>query len=159
VLLARWLSRSDTDNDNESRALKSAAKTTPITATPVASDKTSVLDMSIIERIREMEQRGAARLLERLIETYTTTATKLMADAELALAQSDPVMVRHAVHTLKSSSANVGATLLSERFGAIEVHVRGGKTQQAEHEWPEVRVEYARVVQALRNLLTVENTA
>ncbi len=157
VLLARWLSRSDTDN--ESRALKSAAKTTPITATPVASDKTSVLDMSIIERIREMEQRGAARLLERLIETYTTTATKLMADAELALAQSDPVMVRHAVHTLKSSSANVGATLLSERFGAIEVHVRGGKTQEAEHEWPEVRVEYARVVQALRNLLTVENTA
>ena len=87
ALLARWLPRSDTDN--ESRALKPAAKTTPVTATPVASDKTSVLDMSIIERIREMEQRGAARLLERLIETYTTTATKLMADAELAIAQSD----------------------------------------------------------------------
>jgi HPt (histidine-containing phosphotransfer) domain-containing protein len=68
-------------------------------------------------------------------------------------------MVRHAVHTLKSSSANVGATLLSERFGAIEVHVRGGKTQQAEHEWPAVGAEYLRVVQALRNLLTVENTA
>ncbi len=106
-----------------------------------------------------MEQRGAARLLERLIDTYTSTATKLMADAELALAHRDAVMVRHAAHTLKSSSANVGATLLSQCFGAIEVHARGGKTQEAEHEWPAVRVEYARAVQALQALLTVENTA
>ena len=59
-----------------------------------------------------MEQRGAARLLERLIETYTSTAAKLMADAELALAHRDAVMVRHAVHTLRSSSANVGATAI-----------------------------------------------
>ena len=91
------------------------------------TDETSVLDMSVIERIREMEQRGAARLLERLIETYTSTATKLMADAELALAHRDPVMVRHAVHTLKSSSANVGATRCRSALAAIEVHARERK--------------------------------
>ena len=115
--------------------------------------------MSVIDRIREMEQRGAARLLERLIETYTSTATKLMADAELALAHSDAVMVRHAVHTLKSSSANVGATTLSERFALVEVQAREGNTQDAEHEWPAVRIEYARAVQALQALLTVENAS
>jgi len=69
------------------------------------------------------------------------------------------VMVRHAVHTLKSSSANVGATTLSERFALIELHAREGKTQEAEHEWPAVRIEYARAVQALQALLTVENAA
>ncbi len=52
-----------------------------------------------------------------------------------------------------------GATLLSQRFGAIEVHARGGRTQDAEHEWPAVHVEYARAVQALQALLAVENAA
>ena len=157
ALLARWTRGSDAGNAG--RVPKPATPAATNAAIAVATDETSVLDMSVIERIREMEQRGAARLLERLIETYTSTATKLMADAELALAHRDPVMVRHAVHTLKSSSANVGATLLSQRFGAIEVHARGGRTQDAEHEWPEVRVEYARAVHALQALLAVENAA
>ncbi|HKO68115.1 MAG TPA: response regulator [Burkholderiaceae bacterium] len=157
ALLERWTPRSDPSN--KGRASKPVTKTKQKTASLVANQEAPVLDMSVIERIREMEQRGAARLLERLIETYTSTATKLMADAELALAHRDPVMMRHAVHTLKSSSANVGATLLSEHFGAIEVHARGGETQRAEQEWPAVRAEYTRVVQALQALLTVENTA
>ncbi len=76
-----------------------------------------------------------------------------------ALAQRDAVMLRHAVHTLKSSSANVGATALSQCFGAIEVHAREGKTQAAEHEWPAVRIEYERALQALQALLAVENAA
>jgi CheY-like chemotaxis protein/HPt (histidine-containing phosphotransfer) domain-containing protein len=156
ALLTRWTAAPDAGNAR--RAPKPVAKIAA-NASAVDAGENSVLDMSVIERIREMEQRGAARLLERLIETYTSTATKLMADAELALAHRDPVMVRHAVHTLKSSSANVGATLLSQRFGAIELHARDGRTQEAEHEWPAVRVEYARAVRALQALLAVENTA
>jgi len=122
-----------------------------------AACEDQVLDMSVIDRIREMEQRGAARLLERLIETYTTTASKLMADAERALSQGDSTALRHAVHTLKSSSANVGATVLSQHFTALELHARDGLTQAAGLEWPAARVEYERVVQALLSLLTVEN--
>ena len=154
ALLTRWTATPKTVR----RALKPTPKAA-VNASAVAADENSVLDISVIERIREMEQRGAARLLERLIETYTSTATKLMADAELALAHQDPVMLRHAVHTLKSSSANVGATLLSQHFGAIEQQARDGRTQEAEHEWPAVRVEYARAVQALQALLAVENPA
>ena len=159
ALLAR-LTR-QTDLRSASRTRKQVASVqipTPLASGAGAGEK-PVLDMSVIERIREMEQRGAARLLERLIETYTSTATKLMADAELALAHSDAVMVRHAVHTLKSSSANVGATTLSERFALVEVQAREGNTQDAEHEWPAVRIEYARAVQALQALLAVENAA
>ena len=54
-------------------------------------------------------------------------------------------MVRHAMHTLKSSSANVGATLLSERFACNRSACARRRDAGAEHEWPEVRVEYARV--------------
>jgi len=127
-------------------------------ATSVGADgEAQVLDMSIIDRIREMEQRGAARLLERLIETYTVTATKLMADAVRALALDDAVALRHAVHTLKSSSANVGATALSQCFGVVEVHARESRIDAARDEWPAACSEYARALQALQALSVAEN--
>jgi len=157
ALLARWTlpdSQSLVSEPPPARSKKSSARMPDVPAGEAA-----ILDLSVIDRIREMEQRGAARLLERLIDTYTTTATKLMADAERALAQRDAVMLRHAVHTLKSSSANVGATALSQCFGTVEVHAREGKTQAAEHEWPVVRIEYERALQALHTLLAVENAA
>ena len=101
-----------------------------------------MLDLTVIERIREMEQRGAARLLERLINTYATTATKLMADAERAMAQRDAIMLRHATHTLKSSSANLGATALSRRFAALETHARERQCRRRRQEWPAACSEY-----------------
>jgi len=115
-----------------------------------------VLDSSVIESIRQMEQRGAARLLQRLIETYTTTASKLMSDAERAIRQGDAVAFRHAVHTLKSSSANVGATTLSKRFAALETHVRDRQMPLAQRDWPGVCDEYERALQALLKLTVTE---
>jgi CheY-like chemotaxis protein len=159
ALLARWTRQPELRAASRTPKQVAAVQIPTPMASGGAEGEKPVLDMSVIERIREMEQRGAARLLERLIETYTSTATKLMADAELALAHHDAVMVRHAVHTLKSSSANVGATTLSDRFALVEVQAREGRTQDAEHEWPAVRIEYARAVQALQALLTVENAA
>ncbi|MGZ9076431.1 MAG: Hpt domain-containing protein, partial [Burkholderiaceae bacterium] len=156
ALLARW-TLPDSQSLVSEPLQPARSKRSP--APEVPTGETAVLDLSVIDGIREMEQRGAARLLERLIETYTTTATKLMAHAERALAQRDAVMLRHAVHTLKSSSANVGATALSQCFGAVEIHALEGKTQAAEHEWPVVRIEYERALQALHALLAVENAA
>lgn len=115
-----------------------------------------VLDLTVINEIRQMEQRGAARLLERLVSTYITTANKLMADADRAFANGDTTALRHAAHTLKSSSANVGATALSEHFGAVEMHARSRRLQAAAQEWSIARSEYERAVEALHALVAVE---
>ncbi len=157
ALLARW-SRHD-PQPSASTTTRAPSQEARGSAAAAPAGEAPVLDMSVIDRVRQMEQRGAARLLERLIETYITTATKLMTDAERALAQHDPVLLRHAVHTLKSSSANVGATALSQCFTGLEVHARENRMQSAEHDWPAVRVEYERALQALHALLTLENAA
>ena len=156
ALLARWM-RSDSGSATQSVAHEtSAAGLRPADSDAVSGD-TKVLDMSVIDRIRAMEQRGAARLLERLIETYVTTATKLMAEAERALAQNDATVLRHAVHTLKSSSANVGATALSQCFAALELHARARRIEAAQHAWPAARTEYERALHALQALMPVED--
>ena len=108
------------------------------------------IDMAVIDRIREMEQRGANRLLDRLIKTYLATAAKLMADGERALAAGDSDALRHAAHTLKSSSANLGATALSKHFGAIELHARSRRLHMARRDWADARQEYERAVVALQ---------
>jgi two-component system sensor histidine kinase/response regulator len=154
ALLARWTKPIGTEHDSRPPVIESM----PAEATTPKFDTVAehVLDMSVIERIRQMEQRGAARLLERLVDTYTATTKKLMADAEHAFAHGDAAALRHAVHTLKSSSANVGATALSQRFGVLEVHARSRQMKGAIEEWPATRAEHERTLQALRALISVE---
>ncbi len=138
-LLDRWMNR--TADEPATRATAAEAGET--------IDDAAVLDMTVIGRIREMEQRGAARLLDRLIKTYLTTAAKLVADAESALERGDADALRHAVHTLKSSSANLGATSLSKRFGALELHARSRRLHVARRDWADARQAFDRAVQAL----------
>jgi CheY-like chemotaxis protein/HPt (histidine-containing phosphotransfer) domain-containing protein len=153
ALLQRWLEAGRSDDDAQARAPEAAA------VDPQEGGHESVLDPTVIERVRAMERRGAARLLERLVSTYLPTAAKLMDDAERALGNGDADALRQAVHTLKSSSANLGATLLSQHFAALEAHARGRRLHVAHQEWPAVRVEYERVVRALQSLPVSPETA
>jgi CheY-like chemotaxis protein len=116
----------------------------------VAADADTVLDLSVLDRIRDMEKRGAERLLERLIKTYLATAAKLVADADAALESGDAQALRHAVHTLKSSSANLGATVLAQHFAGLESHARARQIAAARRDWPAARGEYERAATALQ---------
>jgi PAS domain S-box-containing protein len=112
----------------------------------------AVLDPEVLARIADMERRGAPRLLTRLIDTYLESAGRLVAAAEQALADNDASALRQAVHTLKSSSANLGATDLASRCAELETLARNGEIAQARQQWAEGRREYERVVRALRRL-------
>jgi HPt (histidine-containing phosphotransfer) domain-containing protein len=99
-----------------------------------------------------MERRGAPNLLARLVATYLDSAAKLVAAAERALAEHDGPALRQAVHTLKSSSANLAATDFAARCAELEALARDGAVAQARVQWPAARVEYDRAVRALRAL-------
>jgi two-component system, sensor histidine kinase and response regulator len=115
-----------------------------------AADADAVLDLSVLDRIRDMEKRGAERLLERLIKTYLSTAAKLVAEADAALERGDAQALHHAVHTLKSSSGNLGATVLAQHFAGLESHARARQIAAARRDWPAARDEYERAAAALQ---------
>jgi PAS domain S-box-containing protein len=125
-------------------------------AVPTPDVDGDAFDLTAIERIRDMERRGAARLLERLITTYLATAAKLVADAERALEHDDAPALRQAVHTLKSSSANLGAVRLARQCAALESLARAGRVLAARQDWPAAREEYGRVVHALQAMVNDE---
>ena len=88
-------------------------------ATPTAS-----IDQGVLEKIRRLERGGAPALVARLVELYLQSAPALIAGMKQAVAGNDPDALRAAVHTLKSSSANVGAMKLHVLCRELEARAR-----------------------------------
>ena len=85
---------------------------------------TPVLDEAALQRLRDLDPEGKSRLLERVLRAFEGSVARLGAQLVEARAKNDMPSVRHAVHTLKSSSASVGALRLSRLCAEIEAAVR-----------------------------------
>ena len=85
---------------------------------------TPVLDEAALQRLRDLDPEGKSRLLERVLRAFEGSVARLGAQLVEARAKNDMQSVRHAVHTLKSSSASVGALRLSRLCAEIEAAVR-----------------------------------
>ena len=94
--------------------------------TPVArsdgapADRVSTLDRRSLEIIRELETDESPDLLERIIDAYLSTAPELLGQLGQATAAEDPEALAKAAHSLKSSSANLGAARLAEMCAQLE---------------------------------------
>ena len=65
-------------------------------------------------------------MLRKVLDAYLKSAPTLMDEFIQALDASNIDRARRAVHTLKSSSANLGATRFSELCKQIETSLRAG---------------------------------
>jgi hypothetical protein len=84
----------------------------------------SELDAGALQRLRELDPTGANRLLERVFHAFETSAARLLPQMHEAHRAGDHAGVRHVVHTLKSSSASIGAIKLSQLCAEIEAMIR-----------------------------------
>jgi len=105
-----------------------------------------VVDESVLDELRSI----LGNEVDRLIEVFLDDSPRLISALETAAAGQDFEMLRNAAHTLKSSSANLGAMALSNAAKKVEL---GARTQTLER--PAVAValianEFARARQALR---------
>ena len=83
-----------------------------------------MLDEAALQRLRDLDPEGKSRLLERVLRAFEGSVARLGAQLVDARAKNDMQSVRHAVHTLKSSSASIGAMRLSRLCAEIEAAVR-----------------------------------
>jgi len=97
---------------------------------PAESGQAEVsFDPAPIEEIKERFGDAATALLEKLIATYLDNSAKLIGTLEEALAAHDATRVFQAAHTLKSSSANIGAMRLSNLCMELEAAGRAGRLE------------------------------
>lgn len=84
----------------------------------------SVLDEASLQRLHELDPQGRNRVVERVLRAFEASLERLLPQALQAEASGDHEAVRHVVHTLKSSSASVGALELSRCCSDIENRLR-----------------------------------
>ncbi|MCR6495337.1 response regulator [Thermomonas sp. S9] len=105
-----------------------------------------VLDGGVLGELREVL--GAE--VDKIIAVYLEDAPRLIAQLERAAVSNDPIALRVAAHTLKSSSANVGATTLSNAARDLEHGARDGTLSEPSAAVAAIVAEFARVRAALQ---------
>lgn len=85
---------------------------------------TEFIDTHAIKAIVSLQRPGKPDLLLRIVELFKSETPKAIVAMQVGLDESDLSSVRNAAHTLKSSSAYVGAKALSARCRDLEAAAR-----------------------------------
>ena len=83
-----------------------------------------VLDPVALARLRELDPKGENQLVERVLKAFQTSAARLLPQLQTARETNDRTTVRLVAHTLKSSSASIGAITLSQLCSELEAMIR-----------------------------------
>jgi HPt (histidine-containing phosphotransfer) domain-containing protein len=90
--------------------------------------------------------------LGKVIEAYLTDAPRLLRSVQEAVARADGEVLRKAAHSLKSSSATLGAQRLSSLCKELESMGRGESLEKATALFSETKIEF----ETVQNLLKAE---
>lgn len=111
-----------------------------------------VLDEEALQRLRELDPGGRNRLLERVLRAFEASIVRLGPQLAEARQRNDMQGIRHVAHTLKSSSASIGALGLSRLCAEIEAVVRQEAPEGLAALLDDVDRELAVVLQAVQPL-------
>lgn len=141
-ILEKWLPKKEVvSQPNEGE--------TSLTA-PTPKDSAAVLiDQQVLQELKTMEKNGAPDLLRRVISSFIDESARLLLHLEEAVRQSDCQSAQKIAHSLKSSSAMVGARNLAELFKGLEDLCRSCALEAIEHQKNKIQQEFGRVSQAL----------
>lgn len=109
-----------------------------------------VLDRKILQSLQQMAGAKAATILRQIMDNYLEDAPQLLQSIRDAIEAGDAQALRQSAHTLRSSSANLGAITLSNVCKELELMGRNGSTTDASERMAQVEVEYEKVKVALQ---------
>ena len=93
---------------------------TPPPLQPETHHRPGSVDPKVLDTIRSLQQPGNPDLLQRVIRIYLEDSLRLLQELREARTQGDEARMKRQAHTLKSSSANVGALRLSSLCKELE---------------------------------------
>lgn len=116
----------------------------------------AVINQSMLNAIRALQQPGAPSMVRKIITMYLETSPALLQELIKGIESGEFERVRKVAHTLKSSSANVGATDLAALCKDLEQAARNAVPDVAQALSSKVVQEYLRVADELRDEINKE---
>jgi HPt (histidine-containing phosphotransfer) domain-containing protein len=109
---------------------------------------TVLIDRRMLDAIRQLDD-GSGSLLRQVVQVYLDSSPALIGKLRQGFDRDDLELLRHAAHTLKSSSASLGATQLAELCKRVELAARGGSLSPDIPRVEDIEGEFRRVQAAL----------
>jgi HPt (histidine-containing phosphotransfer) domain-containing protein len=92
-----------------------------------APPEAMTLDASALAGLRDLDPQGRNGLVQRVVKAFRESLARQLPQLRSALAAGDTNAIRNVAHTLKSSSASIGALRLSALCAELEAAVRSGQ--------------------------------
>jgi signal transduction histidine kinase/CheY-like chemotaxis protein/HPt (histidine-containing phosphotransfer) domain-containing protein len=147
--LQRWLPGRASFSQRVAQPATNAVAATTLSPRPAAPSAFPVLDHSMLDELQEI----AGDETIRIVGLFLEDAPRLIARLESASTIPDLEAMRDAAHTLKSSSANVGAMALSTAAKRVELGARAQKLDRPAVAVALVIAEFARARMALQGYI------
>jgi signal transduction histidine kinase/CheY-like chemotaxis protein/HPt (histidine-containing phosphotransfer) domain-containing protein len=126
------------------------------TQDPAAAEAMKSLDMETIAYLRSLKRGEGPSVLERAIGVYLDTAPTALEELRRCVAAGDASAVWRIAHSLKSSSASLGAKNLAQQMGDMESRARENDLNEAPAHLERVESEFKKVSTALTTTLREE---
>lgn len=112
-----------------------------------------VLDAAALARLRQLDPDGSRGFLTQVLRTFEASLVRHLAALEEARAQADLKRAGDVAHTLKSSSASIGALAFAQGCAAVEKLARSGDASALGEPLVTLLAEGTRVLAAVRAML------
>lgn len=115
-----------------------------------------VLDPVALERLRDLDPQGENQLVERVLKAFQSSAARLGPQLQTAREAGDRATVRLVAHTLKSSSASIGALQLSQQCADLEAAIRNETGEDIEPRIAGMTAALGVALQAIQRVLDTQ---
>jgi CheY-like chemotaxis protein/HPt (histidine-containing phosphotransfer) domain-containing protein len=150
-MLRKWLPEEKTVSCSENVLIHHTSD-----MTVKAPDNTDPIDHVYIDMLRTLQRPGRDNILNKVIGLYLLSTPGLLEQMQSAIVADDARGLQEVAHSLKSSSANLGATKLASYFKQLEQTGAGGTASCDEGMLQEIDHEFLRVKFALEALVEAE---
>ena len=137
-------------------AALAVAVAAPAAAAAVPPLQEPLINRQALENIRALSASNGDALLERVLQAYLADTPTHLRTIKSAIDSGSTVQIRKAAHSLKSSSANVGADALAQRCREMEQLGRNDTTAGAAALLDDMERSFQAVRQALGAILEKE---
>ena len=118
--------------------------------TSTVEEENLILDPQVLNSLREFAGAKAQTIITQIIEQYLEDSPEKLQAIEAAATEQDAEALRKAAHSLRSSSANLGAITVAELCKTVENIARSGTTEGTSQTIKQLKTEYARLEVALQ---------
>ncbi|MHC1728207.1 MAG: response regulator [Syntrophobacteraceae bacterium] len=153
AILDRWLRKaSDTQTASTLENSTAAPSVHSAGVNTKGEKEESVLDKETLGKILRLRVDDAAGLLSEVLSSFLDYSAGLMEQLDRAAQRAEQGEVRTVAHSLKSSSANVGALRLADLCSRMEIDLNNVCVEGSDLK-SEIETEYRKVTSAIQEIL------